>query len=49
MFCDNCDYKAFSGNEDVCGWFLHGGETVYIDKDVETWCPLNTEKEIDEY
>ena len=39
-FCNSCEYKAFSGNSAVCGYFLHGGETVFINEDVETWCPI---------
>ena len=39
MFCDDCKYKAYSGNSDVCGYYLHGGETVYIDDKVYEWCP----------
>jgi len=41
MFCDACEYRAFVGNSNVCGYFLHGGETVYIDSAVSNWCPKN--------
>jgi len=44
MFCDKCDYKAFSGHQRVCGYYLHGGETVYINQDVENWCPMRNTK-----
>lgn len=39
MFCDRCKLKAFSGNSIVCGYFLHGGETIYINEYVAKWCP----------
>ena len=40
IFCNDCKYAAYSGNHYVCGYYLHGGETVYIDEDVALWCPL---------
>ena len=43
MFCDACEYRAFVGNSNVCGYFLHGGETVYIDNTVSEWCPKKGE------
>ena len=44
MFCNGCKYKAYSGGYAVCGWYLHGGETVYIKKNVKEWCPLTKQK-----
>lgn len=30
MNCNTCDDIGFSGNSKVCGYLLHGGETVFV-------------------